>query len=360
MFEPCRSVEFPGGVARYALLRSESPTDSTLLLDFGGPGISVLSGPYRLAEVRKLLLEQGLERNLLIVEEPWVTANLEASCASALASVSEAIETGNSQEFAEILDPCLTQGGTKQTWRFGFNPDDLAAVIAAITEFEAIAIDEILGVSFGSARAAYLNGHLDDASVSLISPYPIGAKLGDVLDERATTIETWIADAGADLSDFRDFRVASAAIAASYRGQDAFFNFAARIRDGTVSDREIDNLHRATWLTYSDSLTSPAYLAYLEEVCKLGEPASSSPSEDSPIRNVFTLFHAPCASSSDYLDIDPNALRVDCVVVNEDDAVVSPDLIAQSFAAPIITRIDPSVPHGWIGALTRCDTQGDS
>ena len=354
VFEQCAAVDYSGEMARYTLLRSSPATRLTTLVDFGGPGISVLSGAYRLAEVHHLLNSTNTNRNLLVVEEPWVTSSLGVACENALASLSDSIIAEDVNRITEDIGLCLGSQANGNSRQYGFKPTDYVEIVSSIEESEGISIDQFIGISFGSVRAAYLNDKLKDASIVLVDPFPVGLYFDEVLVRRADTIESWIIEAGADIGDLSDIRTASAAIAASYGGMDKFVEFISRVRAGLISAEEIDDLYRSAWNVYANSAVSLAYLAYLQEVCRLDYSGSNVDSEESFIRRVFDLYHAPCEATSPDVDFHLSAVEPDCVIVNTQDPLAIGGLTAQVYGKHRVSYADSSVPHAWIGSLSLC------
>ncbi len=353
VFEQCSAINFTSGNARYALLRTGQPTKSTVFIDFGGPGISTLSGNYKLAQVHSLLQAYGINANLLVIEEPWVTKKLNPECEMALSFFAANLQVKHSFSLANTLSLCGLDD-SEYIWRYGITPNGLTSAINAIIEKENIEIKYIIGISFGSVRALYLNDSLGSVPTYLINPYPIGIPLQNVLEYRAALLESWIENAGYSKSDFADIQIASAAIAASYGGKKSFLEFIQQAKQGTLSENRLDRLFRSTWFLYGDAMISPAYLAYLEEACKFGAIPDIVPMIESPIRNVMSRFHAPCPDNNLPQISNLDSMTVDCVIANQEDPIVPIYLIEQSFKQTITTNIDPSVPHAWIDSLTDC------
>ena len=356
IYEQCAVIETSSGANRYTLLKADPSTELTTLVDFGGPGIATLSGSYRLTAVHNELQSLGSSRNLLVVEEPWVTVELDEVCKDALAALHQSIVSSNDQELAKSTNACLGHQETGGSSRFGFNAESYVEVIDAIERAEQVVIDQFIGFSFGSVRATYLAEKLRGASVVLVDPFPVGSDTAEILSHRAERLKSWLSDTPAVTEKLSDVRVASALVAASYSGTDVFKDFIARLDSGSISENEIDDMYRSTWNLYGDSVVSLAYLAYIEEFCQVSIATQNMPPTEanSPIDDVLQLYHSPCMA--DRMTTNPvlPTIEPDCIVVNTQDAISDTAMITKSFGTPVTTFADTSVPHAWFGSLSRC------
>jgi|GEM_PF-2161490 len=360
IYEQCAVVETSSGSNRYTLLKADPSTELTTLVDFGGPGIAALSGSYRLTAVHNRLQSLGSSRNLLVVEEPWVTFELGDVCKDALATLHQSIASSNDQELAKSTNACLGHQEVGGTSRFGFDSESYVEVIDAIERAEQVVIDQFIGFSFGSVRATYLAEKLQGASVVLVDPFPVGSDTAEILSHRAEKLKSWLSDTPAVTEKLSDVRVASALVAASYGGTDVFTDFVARLDSGSISENEIDDMYRSTWNLYGDSVVSLAYLAYIEEFCQVGNVTEDKspnipPTEaNSPIDDVLQLYHSPCVADRVTTNPVSPTIEPDCIVVNTQDANSDTAMITKSFGTPVTTYADTSVPHAWFGSLSRC------
>jgi hypothetical protein len=109
----------------------------------------------------------------------------------------------------------------------------------------------------------------------------------------------------------------------------------ARLGPGVVSGRDratIGELSDRLWLRYGDAQVSPAFLAYLDEVCGA---VGSWPARVPRIRTVTDVLaaaHLPCAAVAERPLRRPSTGRL-CLVTSRADAVAPEALARRSFPA---------------------------
>jgi len=351
--EGCASVTVGDQVIRYDLVRATLATAATTLIDLGGPGISVLSGDYRLATIAgsSEMLEA---RNSLFIEEPWVTAELTDGCRQRLDELGAAFLAPGTG--APELDECFFDDDG-ELLHYGFTAEMFAAAVAEIERVEKIDVSRVVAASFGSVRAAYLGRPLPGSV--LWKPFPVGLDLADILAARAAMIRTWLPP-GTDPAQLTD-RTAAALVALGYSGRAEFERRAPEVLANGEGE-ETRRLDRSVWSIYGDHTVSPAYLAYLEEVCNAVPDArlSGGPRPDAPpadaLDRVFLAAHRACDSVPERsgrapsLTIDPSW----CFVASEHDPVAPINLAVLAFGRPPTATLGPDEPHIDTGGLSVC------
>lgn len=147
----CREVRgFPT-----MLLRAEGETKSTVLLDAGGPGIS-------LENTLQGVLDSGLpaNRNILLIGETWEVSRPPASCLKR-----------ESRRLANLGDR------TSQACHIGdyrFSAGVYRRAIEDVTQAKGYELVAALGVSFGATRVAI--GTASDVPLVLVTPAPIPSR----------------------------------------------------------------------------------------------------------------------------------------------------------------------------------------
>ncbi len=334
--EECREIEVGGTTYRYAIIEAEVETPNTAIVDFGGPGISALSGKYRIQDFKESLPALR-DYNLLVIEEPWVTAEPEQSCTALLSAYYETARSGKgvTESSVRLARSCLSDKG-----RWGFDPSSYRSAVDQIEEHENISLRGFIGYSFGSQRIAYLEGR-DMGWAVLVRPFPVGASGSELLSSRLkqtkrlrslySESETGGQPEGLPPnSETSTFDYASAELALAYlnqtqlqsRGPDIF----ARQNDALAA-----RLSDSLWLRYGVDSISPGYLAYLSEVCV--REGTWEISEGSQVANVLNSLHAPCSSIEETGKVSRSGPAEvpdeTCIVTSETDPLASESLIKE-------------------------------
>jgi hypothetical protein len=366
--EECASLRVNGREWRYSLLPAEIPTKSTAILDLGGPGITPLSGRLRLSDYRKVLTGIG-NYNLLVIEEPWVTATVSESCRAAATAYYKDVRSDdkNLVESARSLhDSCqLGQG------KWGFGARDYSQVVASIAGKEAIEPSGFVGFSFGIARYNYLASTSVGEKLSwavLARPFPVGTDATSFVRQRASLIEKHFGKAPAAFQPasvssrslpVTMFDELSAIVGLEYAPDEdraAVSRAVMGVKDPEVIGQYSDNL----WHRYGTDSISPAYLAQLDEVCAATTASDKLPLAlaGHPYARVLAETMLPCAGEPS----PPLRLRQvpTCVVASKGDPVVAGDasvgLIRRSVKnASIIESSEPS--HQSQDGLSSCLTK---
>jgi hypothetical protein len=254
--EASASVETDGRLQRYQLTR-RGTTRNTVLVDFGGPGLSILGGAFRLGTyAAEQVSLKGY--NLLFLEEPWVTKVVPPSCDSAMTAFYHALRSDPQQSSVRATQAtvaCL--GATTGGW--GFSSAGYADAVRQIARKENLDLTGFVGYSFGAVRFSYVQGRGFQWSV-LVRPYPMGVSGGDVVAARATALTGLLARAK-NLAAQPDtssasrslpvtaFDVLSAQVQLSYLNDAEFKQYGREVVEGSNPAR-IGSLSDILWRRY--------------------------------------------------------------------------------------------------------------
>lgn len=319
----CGETDVDGHQVRYSLVRppDSAATRRTILVDFGGPGFTLLSGPV-LASYRESLPPAWQAANLVALEEPWVQADIATGCSSALSSFYTAqhedqtdVGAGLEELAADISTDCKL-GNARYGWQAGLYRDALRSIAAT----EDLEVEGFVGMSFGAARLTYL----EQATVSwavLVSPSPPPGPAGALYAARMDGVVSTMGEcpgcgdaAGgsaavdAIVGELSRRPVADPKRSVAVTGADvgpALFSLATATGDDrttfwTSSDHQraadIGRLSDQTWGRYGVDSLSPSYLSYLDEVCAhySGFDDRTGAKEPAAAAVFLRVFHLPC------------------------------------------------------------------
>lgn len=357
--EMCLSIQVDDELWRYTLYRAPTETAKTVLFDPGGPGAAALSGHYTLAEQPAML--GFAEYNLLVLEEPWVTAEVEDDCE---ASVTEYYRAARNFSYSDDVAAAVLTDCDFDTNRYGFEQDSYQRLVRAIMDKHALHIEGFVGHSFGSVRLAYLNA--DETLVPnwavITRPFPVGISRSDLLAARAAKLSElfptelhWIEET--DLPDrsipIDRFDQLSAAIGSGYADDQSMNSVTESIRTG--NDLEMmGKLSDQLWMRYGVDSLSYGMLAYWQELCSA---AGQSPGVDldtdlNDLGLMLDTQTGPCNGGDPIAPVWSDQLRL-CVTTSDSDTIAPSELVAEAFAGYPIESVEPR-SHGDISGLERC------
>lgn len=369
--EACSVVEAQGRSWRYALLPAER-SEQAIIVDPGGPGLAILSGVARLGEFASSYPELSRlseQHSLLFLEEPWVTRELDDACRRALRSFYEALRSAPPSAplpAEQIVHDCRLGTG-QSVW--GFSPRDYQAVLGAIEQAEGIDIVGFVGLSFGSARWSYLEGDTKLEWATLVRPFPVGVSGTEIVARRAEMIEAIVEREAKNLGPatapppttrarslpVTDFDRASARVALGYLDPVESAELAPGVLNGQDTEA-IGSLSDDLWQRYGETDLSPAYLAYLDEVCTIAQDWPAELDAVDTVVDVLTAAHLPCqyvpySSAAPRSDATPP--RRTCLVLSPNDPVspVAPLDLIENGVAVVEAR---SADHGSVEGLDEC------
>ena len=364
--EPCSSVTVGGRTWRYALLRAGAPTARTALVDIGGPGEAVLSGRNGLGGLRAAHPSLAGRYNLLFVEEPWVTRAPPAGCQDALGAFYRAVRGAQGTAAARGAAVARRCSVGAEPRRWGFDPVTFGPVVAAIERREGVAVSGFVGLSFASVRWSYLAARPLDWSV-LLRPFPLGARGRELVAARAqatAALTDAIASgrpapgaAAASGGPTRSLPVTrfdrlSALIGLAYLDRAELDRLAPGVVSG--SDRAtIGELSDQLWLRYGEDHISPAYLAYLDEVCAAAGSWPAPRSRVWTVADVLAAAHLPCRAVASR-PLSRSATGRLCLVTSPADAVTPEALTRRSFPASVAWVRSADRSHSSFDGLDAC------
>jgi hypothetical protein len=334
--EACTDIEMDGRIWRYALLPADEQTSETVVVDFGGPSLSVLSGEVGLSAFRAAFKELSRRYNILVVEEPWVTEMVPADCRAALTAYYLSLRSSTdtiSRKGTEMAQRCEL---SNTPWRWGFDSVSYAKLVRAISQRHGLKVKGFVGHSWGSVRLAYLDRSALDWAI-LVRPFPVGVSAPALLKERARML----ADVSSNLQLVKPtvirgrslpvipFDQLSAMIGLAYVDDTFFENMSGRILDGTDMER-IGRLSDRLWGRYGRDSISPGMLALFQEVCAIVGPTWEDIRQINSVRDIFLARHAPCRAVP-IGQLSPVVIRSMCVVTSRRDAVAPDRLVRLAY-----------------------------
>lgn len=362
--EMCFTIESGGSVWRYAYYPGASETNETVIFDPGGPGVSVLSGQYNLEQLR---MELGSEYHLLVVEEPWVTAEIPEECTAE-----------SSNYYRSLREDLVISPANAHDWgaacsaaniRLGFTAESYAATLEAIVAKHNLDPVGFLGHSFASARLAYLTDTSVGKSLqwAVISrPFPVGTSIDELIESRAAAVKDYLGEFAfehdPDEIDTRslavtDFDYWSALIGLGYVHDDNLLLAINALSSGT-DPATVGALSDQLWMRYGIDSISPGMVAQMQEVCSATLPSESStesiPRIDDGPEGILTAQMLPCTSfgaSTDNLGFQEN-LPI-CVAISNQDLVAPADL-ANKYFQPYEIVETASRSHGSSDGWEEC------
>jgi hypothetical protein len=361
--EPCRELTYAGRGWRYTLLRAAIPTDRTAIVDFGGPGLALLGGSYRLGQLRTTY-PALVDHNLLVLEEPWVLNHTPTGCDEALSAAYLAVRGGSAAAAGRTLrERCrLDEGGL--AW--GFDASTYRGLVAAIATREQLTVQGFVGHSWASVRLAYLGPGAVSWAV-LSRPFPVGVAADNVIAARAALIEaTFLGGAPyqADIAvggrslPVSAFDVASAKVALFFRGDEDIRRTVSQWRE-VVDPTLAGNLSDEFWMRYGQASVSPAMLAHVQETCRtvgpLGEPADAF--DSSTVTGVLSAAFRLCGPRGPRLPLALDLAGTRTCLVSSAGDTVTPDALVRRFAATaglesIVESLATS--HSTMDGVTTC------
>ena len=377
----CRSVVLPdGSTLRFAVLGGQDSPDrqprQAVLVDAGGPGLSIFGEQW--PEVLERELSSDLpDATLVLLEEPWVTSEVPQACDEAVTVNFRAVHA--SDPTAEPAS--LSQACGLGTGRWGWTAASYRTAVGAVAHAENLDFEGFVGISFGAQRLRYAPDLFRWAVVA--NPAPATATGADYLRARDAGIANMLSTLCGCSTDALEQQirttadrmaaapaetpgrsipvtsadVGAAALALSYQSADVRAAGAASVLGRTTDDALIGALADRTWLRFGDDQVSPAYLAYLDEVCSAYGPwPAANAGQDRPVAQALAALHAPCAgvpSNAAALHEVPAGLAL-CASSAVDDPVAPPEFSANWAALGAFQVTTEGDSHGDLTGIGRC------
>lgn len=284
----CGTVTVGARTYRYALMRTTGSRRETIVVDPGGPGISALAHNGVRALVQTYAGEVSQQRNVLVLEEPWVTAPVLPECDTAVSQYYRSFSSGQPSHSAamQVRDKCeLAAPG-----RYGLAAD-YASILSAIAQRDGLVLEGFVGASFGSVRLDYaVQGGIRFRWAVLVRPYPVDTPMAELHAARAEAVDLAFPAQAMPAARLESGPSATPADVV-----------AARVASGQLGDlprtqEQVIDRARGLWQAYGVDSISYSLLAYWDEVCRLSTPDSAGSWDGSAAdtRGFLASFHAPC------------------------------------------------------------------
>lgn len=349
----CQVVETEYGAVRYAKVSAPNGSHGLVVVDIGGPGISVLAGIGMAAVTERVPAQLADHHDLVVLEEPWVTARPTPACEQLLSDLYTRLRAEQTDHYLAgvvELDEQCDPADTAAAW----SADSYRAAVAAISEAEETSVVGFIGSSFGSVRRAYLDEPVD--WTILLRPFPAGAAATEFLARRAALIS---GNVDHDLTVTEDLPNRSLPVV----GADwlAAHVAAAATARPPEDPRDAAALSDTFWQRFGEQSISHSHLAHWSEVCSaltawndLDPPAERGLSD---VAGFLHHYYAPCLygdRASKQLELPAAPWPHSCAVVGALDPVTPPVATSKisSTVEAVVESPDPS--HHSADGLERC------
>jgi hypothetical protein len=375
----CHEIEVGGRPYRYYFAPPTSGGNRALLVDLGGPGLSlagVLPQDYE-TQFRKDLGTLAQDRALLLLEEPWVTAPGDPACSDSSARFYSWLRR-NWRAVGAAHPPDMHCPWGKG--RYGWSPGTYRGVLGAVMQRHGILNIHMAALSFGAVRYSYVDDIVGSAVLARPAAVP-GTSIDSVLHARRDRIwqsilamcaECQRVDVEQRLSatimkyaknstpvplrsvPLIDFDVASAFVAQGIGGAGAASSLAWHSSSGEFDVGAAADLSDALWLRVGEEAVSPGFVAYVDEYCQAYPGAAERPAVD-PVHSVLS---APTVLCGETPSVKKEPRPVACTVAGSADASAPP-----AFAQTWRVREDgarvvsPDARH-WFAGVEQCGRRG--
>lgn len=365
--EQCNVIRVGGYDYRYALLRTVKQTEETVILDFGGPGTAVLSGASGIGNFATSNPAISGRYNILVLEEPWVTREVDPGCDAALSEYYTVLRdsggrTTDRHATDDVDRKCDFSSGTTP---WGFTATSYPKLVAAVLSHNGLSLSGFVAHSWGSARLSYLAATRPKWAI-LDRPYPVGAKMTDVVAASAASAASFAATQTQQVQmpkldrarsvPVTTFDKVTAIAELGYVEDEIVTNVAPGVVAGTDTER-IGLLSDQFWGRYGTMQMSPRILSYLTEVCPfVGRWDMTYPTTlVGDLEAILGSMYLPCGAGTTAWQPIRGDIRT-CVIVSPRDPVSPGSLVRAAFAhGDSVTWIEaPSRAHVTFDQLDTC------
>ncbi|WP_040927809.1 hypothetical protein [Saccharomonospora azurea] len=363
--EPCTDIEVDGRIWRYAYLPATQKTSDTVVLDFGGPGHSVLSGEVGLSAFLTAFPALQSRYNIVVPEEPWVTQAVSTECQDAQSRYYLAAREASATVDTVAKDMASRCGLADSSQRWGFDAPTYQKLIETINARHGLTLKGFIGHSWGSVRLTYLDAPKLDWAI-LVRPFPVGTDQATLIAERAVALAdlqagirpvspTAVAGRSLPVMAFDQY---SAVVDLGYINDQSFDEISPHVLDGTDTV-QIGRLSDGLWMRYGRDSISPGSLAQLQETCASAGEVPALPTEVTSVTDILRLRQAPCHAMP-ATPVKPEFAPSMCVVTSPRDTV-TPGKLVRSTYADTSTRVrfveSTQRSHSSFAGLDECLTE---
>lgn len=378
--EACYAIEVDGRTFRYSLLPPKGEAEiadgaPVTIYDPGGPGVSILSGEYRLSEVQENIAP---DTALLAIEEPWVTAEVSEECTDSLSEVYDTVRTMNAVKSSRAAELLRVRCELAEGARFGFSPAIYANVVEQIVGRHRLELEAFVGSSFASMRLAYLGARdIEFGRAILLNPFPWGADVDEINSHRAQMLRSMSgaevvldrSDEGGEIAGrsvpVSEFDFASAVVEFGYVPEGRR-SVAAREFAGGESLKNVGAFSDELWQRFGVNSLSPGMLALWSEGCHAtGESSIEPKAVGERIDFILWALAAPCdgervrvlrqgMSVAAQADAWKRAQVDTCVVSAKSDSVTPASLVSKYFPHAHVVETDTASHASSLKAVRGC------
>ncbi|MFC4854445.1 hypothetical protein [Actinophytocola glycyrrhizae] len=336
--EPCSDIVMDGRTWRYAYFPAAGNTAETVVLDFGGPGSSVLSGEAGLSAFLSAFPSIGRRYNVIAIEEPWVTEPQSPECRQAQATYYAAVRAVSATLVDAATGMVERCGLADNSQRWGFDASTYHSLVKAISARHQLAVTGFIGHSWGSVRLSYLDAATLDWAI-LVRPFPTGTDRNSLIAARAEAMAGLVADmqpidaAGVPGRSLpvTAFDHYSAVVDLGYLGSKSFDDTSQGVLDGTDL-AQIGRLSDSLWKRFGRESLSPGALAQLQETCANIGGVPGVVDDIGSVADVLTAMQVPCQAIP-VAQAAPEFATSTCIVASQLDTVTPVDLVRSTWGS---------------------------
>jgi len=359
----CSYVTVNGADYRYSLVGGSKHPKPLALLDIGGPGLSLFGSGWP----SDILSQLDKKYDVLVLDEPWVTADESSECRTSLETWYQAIRTSwqpkQTRMPTSIQDASRAIPAACTLWngRWGWTPSTYTSAVDAILAKTERKLAAFVGFSFGSTRLAYLtNAGINVPTVDLISPFPTGTSAVALIRARQAVLNTAPKFSKALIGKQPATRsvpiaasdLAAAQVEAQYVPPAAQTTLYKHAADATL----VGHLSDMLFSRYGEDDIAPSMLAFWDETCPAAHDWPTA--AEAGITNVL---YEVCGSQHNQKPVTPGHLKVvPCIVATRHDGIVPLPLLRR-WTKTNRWPIRPGVGgHADLRNLTRCMEPGNA
>lgn len=355
--EFCRVTDGGEQAYRYGIVpagRKWPGSGQAIVVDPGGPGLSALAGGGVARLAQEYLGSLASEYDVVVIEEPWVTAEWPDGCAGAMSD----FYLGICEEPWELRTAAVAANCLAGSPQWGLSPETYGALLDEIETAHDTQIVGFAGSSFAAARWAYADPRRFDFAV-LVRPFPLGVFADTPLGARGELIEAAADRIGEPVFGFDVSPDPPEGRSLTVGASDQAVAQIAAAASGLVpaGQAKVGRLADGFWQRFGETSISLALLAYWQEVCGvIGAPRANPWSgEPRDTTGYLVSFHQICDRIPAVdLDLPDTAPRL-CVVLSVLDTV-SPSSLAEAVFAPLGAEVvySDDSQHASLDGLDLC------